>query len=129
MGNTIPTSAESTLEEPLETVWANQLADELGETGKPRKVLRKLARLIGLAALEEIVKETRAAVASGAPETLRADGSPRTPGGVLFRVAKGNVKRRLTQGRERGDLDPEERRRLHTALRAFGSGNGETKPT
>lgn len=118
----------TTIEPDASTAEANRLADELGETGEPRKILRKLARLMGLPTLENVMIATRLAVASGAPETLRADGSARTFGGVFFRLAKGHVKRRLTEGKERGDLPPDERRRLHEILRTFGSGNG-VKPT
>lgn len=103
--------------------WADVLAKELGETGAPRRDLRRLARLVGLATLKEIVKETRVAATSGAPETLRADGSPRTSGGVFFRVAKANVKRRigdLKAARDRGEtIDTDEKGRLYQALRIF----------
>ncbi len=107
--------------------WADVLATEFGETGAPRRDLRRLARLVGSASFEAIVRETRLAVASGAPETLRADGSPRTPGGIFFRVAKGHVKRRigdLKAARERGEtVDLDEKGRLYQALQIFHKGD------
>lgn len=98
-------------------LFADRIADDF-EEGEGRKTLRRLALAIGLETLAELVCEAQVALATEAPVTRRLDGSPRTKGGVLFKIAKGWVVGRLRGGKQ---IPKEERQRLYRAMSLFRS--------
>lgn len=72
------------------TDYADQLAQAFGET-EPEAVrqLRLVVEALGVEQMQAVATEARVALAAGG--LSRRDGAPRTPGGVLFHLAKGRL--------------------------------------
>ena len=104
--------------------FADRIADDFGEVDG-RKILRRLARVLGPETLAEFVCEAQLALAAESPVTRRLDGSPRTKGGVLLKIAKGWV---VGQLRMSSSLPKGERQRLYRAMRLLRSPGTETAP-
>lgn len=71
------------------TKIAKDVANRFGEEGeRPRQQLERIAGLLGPTWLTEIAERAEGMLKDTDPVVTRADGSPRTRGGVLFAVAR-----------------------------------------
>ena len=98
------------------------LADLLGEK-EPKALwkLRRMADRIGFSFLADVLDRVDIERAAGSPLLLRADGEPRTPGGVFFAVAKAHARERRPPGWRAAVYAPEPAKKMASSRADIGS--------